>query len=77
MKGFELWLAQTPAGSFVKIAVAAALGAIASWLVTAEVHPLVVAISAAVIPIAINYLNGEDLRYGRVSDDVWVDDDLV
>jgi hypothetical protein len=58
------WLAQTWEGSIVKIAAGAALGAIASWVVTADVHPLIVAISAAVIPVIINALNGDDPRYG-------------
>lgn len=58
------WLANTWEGSIVKIAVGAALGAIASWLMTADVHPLIVAIGAAVIPVIINALNGTDPRYG-------------
>jgi len=59
------WLASTWEGSIVKIATGAALGALLSWLATADVHPLIVAISAAVIPVIINALNGEDTRYGR------------
>lgn len=58
------WLASTPEGTFLKIALGAALGAVASWLATADIHPLVVAICAAVIPVAINYLNDQDPRYG-------------
>jgi CDP-diglyceride synthetase len=58
------WLAQTWEGSIFKIAAGAALGAIASWVVSADVHPLIVAISAAVIPVIINALNGDDPRYG-------------
>ena len=59
------WLATTWEGSILKIASGAALGALLSWLATADVHPLIVAISAAVIPVIINALNGEDTRYGR------------
>jgi hypothetical protein len=59
--------------------VAAGLGAAASWVATAEVHPLVVAICAAVIPVAINWLNPEDFRYGNLPKgdrfDVFVDED--
>ena len=58
------WLAQTWEGSIFKIAAGAALGAVASWVVTADVHPLIVAISAAVIPVIINALNEDDPRYG-------------
>jgi len=59
------WLASTWEGSILKIASGAALGALLSWLATADVHPLIVAVSAAVIPVIINALNGEDTRYGR------------
>ena len=58
------WLANTGEGSIVKITAGAALGAIASWLMTSDVHPLIVAIGAAVIPVLINALNSADKRYG-------------
>jgi hypothetical protein len=61
------WLANTWEGSLVKIAGGAALGAVLSWLATADVHPLIVAIGAAVIPVIINALNTTDQRYGRHS----------
>lgn len=67
MAAFEHWLANSPTGSFVKIAIAAALGALGSYLATAEVHPLVVALTAAVLPVVINYLNPQDTRYGNGS----------
>ena len=79
MREFEEWLATSPTASFLKIILAAGLGAVGSWAVTAEVHPLVVAICAAVIPVAINWLNPQDHRYGKDSKgdrfDVFVDDD--
>lgn len=59
------WLANTWEGSIVKIAAGAALGALLSWLTTADIHPLIVGIGAAVIPVIINALNSDDLRYGR------------
>ena len=65
MTEFDHWLATSPTASFIKIALSGALGAVASYLATAEVHPLWVLISSAVIPIAINWLNPEDPRYGR------------
>ena len=58
------WLANTWEGSIVKITAGAPPGAIASWLMTADVHPLIVAIGAAVIPVIINALNEDDPRYG-------------
>lgn len=66
MRQFEEWLATSALGSFVKIGGGAALGALLSWLLTADVHPLIVAIGAAVIPIAINTINPQDPRYGTV-----------
>lgn len=67
MKGFEEWLFTSPLASFLKIVLAAGLGAVGSWVVTAEVHPLVVAMCAAVIPVVINWLNPADIRYGKGS----------
>ena len=58
------WLANTWEGSIVKITAGAALGAVASWLMTSDVHPLIVAIGAAVIPVLVNALNSADKRYG-------------
>ncbi len=59
------WLADTWEGSVTKIALGAALGALGSWLATADVHPLIVAVGAAVVPVLVNALNGQDPRYGR------------
>lgn len=59
------WLANTWEGSITKIALGAALGAVLSWLTTADIHPLIVGIGAAVIPVIINALNQADPRYGR------------
>tara|TARA_R110000787_G_scaffold26283_2_gene73562 strand:- start:2400 stop:2609 length:210 start_codon:yes stop_codon:yes gene_type:complete len=61
------WLASTWEGSIVKVAGGAALGALLSYLMTADIHPLIVALSAAVIPVLINALNVDDTRYGRNS----------
>ena len=64
MRQLEKWLADSATGSFIKITLGAALGAALSWLATSDIHPLIVAISAAVIPIIINTLNPQDTRYG-------------
>ena len=79
MTAFEHWLANSPTGSFVKIALAAALGALGSYLATAEVHPLVVALTAAVLPVVINFLNPQDPRYGKGTErhlDFWLEEDV-
>lgn len=64
MEKFQKWLASTPEGTFFKTAVGAAIGAVASWVATANVSPLIVALCAALAPVLLNYLNGQDPRYG-------------
>ena len=65
---FGKWLANTPEGTLLKVAAGAALGALVDWLATSTVSPLVVAITAAVVPVLVNYLNSSDSRYGRGSE---------
>lgn len=65
MNEFEKWLAISPLASVLKIAASAALGAVLSYVMTSDVHPLWVAVSSAVIPVAINWFNTQDPRYGR------------
>ena len=67
MRKLEEWLAASATGSFIKITLGAALGAALSWLTTSDIHPLIVAMSAAVIPIIINSINPQDPRYGTVN----------
>ena len=67
MQKFEDWLAVSPIAGTLKIALGAALGALLSWLLTADVHPLIMALAAAVLPIFINAVNPEDPRYGTVN----------
>lgn len=80
MSTFEEWLATSPLASMLKIAIGAALGALMSWAATAEIHPLVVALIAAVAPVVINWVNPQDYRYGRGAGapsepfDVWGDE---
>lgn len=77
MSRFEEWLATSPLASMLKIAVGAALGAVMSWAATSEIHPLAVALIAAICPVVINWINPQDYRYGRGSGapvepfDVW------
>jgi len=66
MKKLEDWLAVSPTASLLKISLGAALGAVLSWLMTADIHPLIVAVGAAVIPVLVNGLNPADPRWGRV-----------
>ena len=59
------WLAVTWEGTITKSLLGALLGALGSWLATSTVHPLVVALGAAAIPVLTNALNNSDPRYGR------------
>jgi hypothetical protein len=61
------WLAVTWEGTVAKSLVGALLGALGSWLATSNVHPLIVALGAAGIPVLMNALNRDDYRYGRNS----------
>lgn len=65
MNRIEGWLATSPNATWLKVALGAAIGAIASYVATANVHPLIVAICAAVAPVIINWCNSMDGRYGR------------
>ena len=66
MDAFKKWLATSPVASMLKIALGAALGALLGYLPTSGWEPLAVAIGAAVIPVLINWVNDDDLRYGRI-----------
>lgn len=65
MKRVTTWLATSPIASILKIAVGAALGGVVDYLTTSNVNPIVVAVGAAVIPVAVNAINPDDPRYGR------------
>ena len=59
------WLSVTWEGTVAKSLLGCLLGALGSWLATAEVHPLIVALGAAGIPVLLNALNTADPRYGK------------
>ena len=66
MKNFGIWLACSPLGGMFK----AALGAVLVWVLantdSLGLPPVVIVGLGAALPIAINYLNAEDTRYGSV-----------
>lgn len=59
------WFAVTWEGTVTKSLLGALLGALGSWLATSQVHPLLIALGAAGIPVLINALNSEFPFYGR------------
>jgi len=64
MKAFGKWIANSPEGTMLKVAAGAGLGALLDWMLTSEVNPIVVVITAAMVPVIVNYLNPQDARYG-------------
>lgn len=66
MQSFGIWLADSPLGGMFK----AALGAVLVWtldnVASFDLSPVVVVALGAALPVAINYLNGMDMRYGNV-----------
>ena len=68
MSNFGTWLANSPIASALKVGLAAAFG----WFVAnpdvLNVHPaLAIAITAG-LPVIINWLNPDDLRYGNLGE---------
>lgn len=59
------WFAGTWEGTVAKSLLGALLGALASWLATSQMHPLVIALGMAAVPVLINALNSKDPRYGK------------
>jgi hypothetical protein len=64
---FGIWLADSPLGGMFK----AASGAILVWcldnITSFNLNPVVQVAIVASLPIAINYLNAMDPRYGNVA----------
>jgi len=67
MSKFGIWLADSPLGGMFK----AALGAIIVYILdnpaSFNLNPIFVVAVGAALPIAINYVNGMDPRYGNVA----------
>jgi hypothetical protein len=65
IKDFGIWLADSPFGGMFK----AALGATLVWILdnvsSLDLSPVVVVALGAALPVAINYLNDMDPRYGK------------
>lgn len=69
MKNFGIWLADSPFGGMLK----AALGAVLVWVLdnsaSFDLPPVVIVALGAALPVAINYVNAMDVRYGNVESD--------
>ena len=68
MRNFGIWLADSPLASALKVGLAASLGWFLANPNVLDIHPaLAIAITAA-LPVVINWLNPDDLRYGNLGD---------
>lgn len=66
MRNFGIWLADSPFGGMLK----AALGAVLVWVLdnsaSFDLPPVAIVALGAALPVAINYVNAMDVRYGSV-----------
>lgn len=63
---FGIWLADSPLGGMFKAASGAVLVYILDNLASFNLAPIAIIAFGAALPIAINYVNGMDMRYGKV-----------
>jgi hypothetical protein len=68
MKNFGIWLADSPLGGMLKAALGAALVWVLDNSASFNLPPVAIVALGAALPIAINYVNGMDVRYGNVSE---------
>jgi hypothetical protein len=65
MKNFGIWLADSPLGGMLKAGLGAVLVYVLDNVASFDLEPVVIVALGAALPVAINYLNSMDLRYGR------------
>lgn len=63
------WLATNPMGGFVKVAIGAMLVWVIDNLSTLQIPEIAQVGLIAGLPILINWLNPDDPRYGKVTDE--------
>lgn len=68
VQNFGIWLADSPLGGMFKAALGAVLVYVLDNVASFNLAPVVIVALGAALPVAINYLNGMDLRYGSVSE---------
>ena len=66
MEKFGIWLADSPLGGMFKTALGASLVYVLDNLASFNLNPIFIVAVGAALPIAINYVNGMDMRYGKV-----------
>lgn len=68
LQNLGIWLADSPFGGMFKAALGAVLVYVLDNVTSLDLAPVVVIALGAALPVAINYVNGMDLRYGSVSE---------
>jgi len=66
MKNFGIWLADSPLGGMFKAASGAVLVWVLDNLASFDLPVVVIVALGAALPVAINYVNAQDVRYGSV-----------
>jgi hypothetical protein len=64
IKDFGIWLADSPLGGMFKAGLGASLVWVLDNVSSFDLAPVVIVALGAALPVAINYLNNMDLRYG-------------
>jgi hypothetical protein len=68
MRNFYTWLANSPLASALKVGLAASLGWFLANPNVLNIHPAAAIAITASLPVIINWLNPDDLRYGNLGD---------
>jgi len=66
MRKFGIWLADSPFGGMLKAASGAVLVWVLDNLTSFNLSPVVIVALGAALPVAINYVNAMDFRYGNI-----------
>jgi hypothetical protein len=68
LQNLGIWLADSPLGGMLKAALGAVLVYVLDNVASFDLAPVVIIALGAALPVAINYVNGMDVRYGSVSE---------
>ena len=66
MEKVGIWLADSPLGGMFKAGLGAVLVYVLDNVASFNLDPILIVALGAALPVAINYVNGMDTRYGKV-----------
>jgi hypothetical protein len=67
MKKVGIWLADSPLGGMFKAGLGAVLVYVLDNVASFNLDPILIVALGAALPVAINYINGADTRYGKIN----------